>query len=134
MDWSTEHWRGWLTGTGLGALLLILLRVTGGIDWLIKRLVSVPKAIHATDAELLSGSSQLVVLRTTQRDDALANCKKLEAEVEQLANDLKEETRKVLLREQINSEDTRYIRAVTRRLREKGIDYADINTEFRRND
>lgn len=131
MDLFTSHWRA-LTGTGAGIVLLYLLQRWNILGGVVNRLWNVPKAIHQTDAQLILGQTQLAALREVERNEARLRCDELEVECAQLAKDLKEETRKVLLREQINSEDTAFIRALKQRLREKGIDYSDLNTQFRR--
>ena len=83
-----------------------------------KRIESGKDELQATEEQLLAR--------------ARGRCDELERENEQLANDLKEETRKVLIRDQINAEDTAYIRALRMRLRTSSIDYSDIDKEFNR--
>lgn len=127
MEWISEN-LGALFGIGATGVLLYLLLGHRLVTYIFSR----AKGIHQTDTELIAGQSQLASLRTTERDDARRRCAELEGENEQLAEDLKAETRKVMLREEINSEDRAFIRALLGRLRLKNVDYSDLLKQFKR--
>jgi hypothetical protein len=132
MNWIKEHLTA-IVGSGVTAVLLLLWQGRHFLGWIAARLNRVV-AIYKTDTELIEGQGRLVGLLREQLNTATAACTRLEREAQELAKDLKEETRKVMIRNDINTEDRAYIRALTMRLRQKGIDYGDINAEFKRDD
>lgn len=136
MDWITAH-IGAVIGFGLPTLLLLLLlgrKILPRAVTLVKWLWTATQTIHDTEAKLTSAAERREQEAVKRCQELESEKERLEVENEQLAKDLKEETRKVLVREQINSEDTAYIRALTTRLRRKRVDYSDINAEFNRTD
>jgi hypothetical protein len=123
MDWLKEHF---VAAVGLSTSVVLL------VFW--RRLATIAQFFWNANKTFVSTERALTDAATRREAEAQRRCTELEAENDRLDRNLKDQTRQVLIRDEINCEDRAYIRALTSRLREKGIDYADINTQFKRND
>ena len=113
MEWFTAH--PLITGSAVLFLLALLWRGRSIVQWIWQA----NQTLRTTEKALTDAAER-------REREAVRQCQEAREEIRGLKEDLKSETRKVLMRDAINKEDREYIRALIQRLREHHIDHSDI--------